>query len=75
MSRIYRHIGIEIPLEQYSDLSRIVYDTYVSLADCKPEKIKETTFGGYRRFVSLYPAEFIPVMINIINDYIEKQKP
>jgi len=70
IQRVCRSIGAEMTPYQYSILTGIIYNDYVKSSGFKPPKVKQrfTPTTKVRKFVSLFPPEYIPRMIEIINE-------
>ena len=73
--RVYRSINLELSPDKssWAKLCLKITRVYDSLGGPKPEKVFQSNVFGYGNMeqVRVYPAEFIPVMINIIKDHLE----
>lgn len=77
--RVYRSISLEMNLskEEWSDLCQEINKTYKLLGGPKNTQVNQRSIfcdSKYRKKVNCYPAEFIPIMINIIKGRIKDDR-
>ncbi len=67
---------MELPEPSKRDLSVTgmkIVRLYRELAGVEPEKVYQVE-NKFRGYVKIYPLEFKPVMVNIINSYLLEEK-
>lgn len=74
--RVYRSISTEFNFteSEWAKLCHKVTQTYSEIGGPAPEKVYQPNIfrPKFTEKVRKYPVEFIPVMINIINEYLKK---
>jgi hypothetical protein len=73
--RVYRSVSLEMSLDkvEWSNLCQKINETYKQLGGPKNTQVNQRSIfcdSKYRKKVNCYPAEFVPVMINIIKESI-----
>jgi len=74
--RVYRSISLEMNLDKFewSNLCQKINQTYKNLGGPKNTQVNQKSIfcdSKYRKKVNCYPAEFIPIMVNIIKEHIK----
>lgn len=77
--RVYRSVSLEMILDkaEWSNLCQEINETYKKLGGPKNNQVNQRSIfcdSKYRKKVNCYPAEFIPVMVNIIKDHIKDDR-
>lgn len=75
--RVYRSISLELKddIVEWSDLSQKINETYKQLGGPTLNKVNQQGIfnpSKYRFKVSEYPVEFIPIMVNIIKEHLNR---
>jgi len=69
---VLEHLKITVNSRQHSDLGQLIYNHYFKLTGEKPKrKNQRLTPESCVKKASVYPYEYLPVMINIITDYFK----
>lgn len=75
--RVYRSVSLELE-DDYNKwilLCNKIATFYYQLGGSKPKKVKQRkTFESnpFRSSVNSYPVEFIPIMVNIIKEHLNR---
>lgn len=75
--RVYRSISLEMENDKlkWSDLCLKISNTYKKLGGPKNSQVNQRSIfcdSKYRKKVNCYPAEFIPIMVNIIKEHLNR---
>lgn len=77
-SRLIRDLQAEFSHEQLSTISQRINSEYLKLYNNQPPpkaRVKRLSGKKPKKKVSVYPVEFLPTMIKMIQDYQKEIKP
>ncbi len=77
--RVYRSVSLDLKNDilEWSNLCQKINETYKQLGGPKNAQVNQRSIfcdSKYRKKVNCYPAEFIPIMVNIIKDHIKDDR-
>lgn len=75
--RVYRSVSLDLKNDilEWSNLCQKINETYKQLGGPKNAQVNQRSIfcdSKYRKKVNCYPAEFIPIMVNIIKEHLNR---